>query len=119
MKPKKDGGMRITDFYAEVAEVARVDARVVRKVLGLSMELAVKQVRTHGKFNIADFFALKLKEKLATKARNGVNPFTKKLCVFKAKPASRSLTVRPRGALKFLLTDGCVKGFRAGYLIKW
>ena len=76
-------------------------------------------VKAHGKFNIADFFALKLKEKPATKARNGVNPFTKKLCVFKAKPASRTLTVRPRGALKCLLTDGCVKGFRAGYFIKW
>ena len=119
MKPKKDGGMRITDFYAEVAEVARVDARVVRKVLGLSMELAVKQVRTHGKFNIADFFALKLKEKPATEARLGVNPFTKELCFAEAKPASRTLTVRPRSALKYLITDDFVRKALKGYTIKW
>ena len=91
----------------------------MRKVLGLSMELAVEQVRTHGKFNIADFFALKLKEKPATRARIGVNPFTRKIGVFKAKPASRTLTVRPRSALKYLITDDFVRKALKGYTIKW
>ena len=115
----------MTDFYAEIADVAGVelglsiDATVVRTVLGLSMELAAEQVRTHGKFNLADFFAMKLKEKPATRARIGVNPFTRKIGVFKAKPASRTLTVRPRGALKHLLTDDCWKKFRSGIFIKW
>ena len=103
MKPKKDGGMRITDFYAEVAEVARVDARVVRNVLGLSMELAAEQVMTHGKFNLADFFAMKLKEKPATRARIGVNPFTRKIGVFKAKPASKTVRCLPMKKLKAML----------------
>ena len=126
MKPKKDGGIRMTDFYAEIADVAGVvlglsiDATVVRTVLGLSMELAAEQVRTHGKFNLADFFAMKLKEKPATRARIGVNPFTRKIGVFKAKPASRTLTVRPRGALKYLVTDDFVKKQnRYGIFIKW
>ena len=38
---------------------------------------------------------MKLKKKPATKARKGVNPFTKEPCVFKTKPASKIVRVLP------------------------
>merc|ERR1712062_935632 len=38
---------------------------------------------------------VKLKKKPATAARKGVDPFTKEPCVFKAKPASKTVQVLP------------------------
>ena len=44
---------------------------------------------------------MKLKKKPATKARKGVNPFTKEEpCVFKAKPASKTVRVLPMKKFK-------------------
>ncbi len=42
----------------------------------------------------------KLKKKPATKARKGANPFTKEPCVFKAKPASKTVRVLPMKKFK-------------------
>ena len=36
---------------------------------------------------------MKLKEKPASPAKKGINPFTKEPCVFKAKPASKTVKV--------------------------
>merc|ERR1712157_513917 len=46
---------------------------------------------------------LKLKQKPATPARKGVNPFTKEPCVFKAKPASKTVRALPMKKLKELV----------------
>ena len=43
---------------------------------------------------------MKLKKKPATKARKGVNPVTKEPCVFKAKPASKTVRVFPMKKFK-------------------
>ena len=42
----------------------------------------------------------KLKNKAATKARKGINPFTKEPCVIKAKPASKKVRCIPMKKLK-------------------
>ena len=51
--------------------------------------MGAKQMKKSGKFNLAGILKLKLKVRPAMKAREGKNPFTKKPCVFKAKPASK------------------------------
>ena len=38
---------------------------------------------------------MKLKKKPAKAARKGVNPFTTEPCVFKAKPASKTVRILP------------------------
>ena len=43
---------------------------------------------------------MKLKKKPARPARKGVNPFTKEPCVFKAKPASKTVRALPMKKLK-------------------
>ena len=43
---------------------------------------------------------MKLKKKPAKAARKGVNPFTKEPCVFKAKPASKTVRVLPMKKFK-------------------
>ena len=61
-----------------------------------------------GAFKIAGMLNWKLKKKAATKARKGVNPFTKEPCVFKAKPASK--TVRVLAMKKQKQVKGVVEG---------
>jgi DNA-binding protein HU-beta len=52
---------------------------------------------------------MKLKKKPARPARKGVNPFTKEPCVFKAKPASKTVRALPMKKFKELVNwDGQV-----------
>jgi hypothetical protein len=43
---------------------------------------------------------MKVVKKAATKARKGINPFTKEPMMFKAKPARKLVKIRPIKALK-------------------
>merc|ERR1719329_1602390 len=59
------------------------------------MAVAADQLKKNGSFKLGGALNLKLKKKPATAARKGVNPFTKEPCVFKAKPASRTVRALP------------------------
>lgn len=53
-----------------------------------------------GVFNLPALMKVKVIRKPATKARKGINPFTKEETVFKAKPARNVVKVLPLKALK-------------------
>ena len=53
-----------------------------------------------GIFNMPSMMRITVKRKPATKARMGINPFTKEQVMFKAKPARNVVKVRPLKALK-------------------
>jgi len=53
-----------------------------------------------GVFNIPGLMKVKVIRKPATKARPGINPFTKEEVIFKAKPARNVVKVLPLKALK-------------------
>ena len=55
------------------------------------MEVAAGELKKSGSFKVAGCLNMKLKKKPATPARKGANPFTKEPCVFKAKPASKTV----------------------------
>ncbi len=57
------------------------------------------------KFVLPGFFKLTTKHIAPQKEREGVNPFTKKKMVFKAKPASRKLKVRLLKSLRDLVNN--------------
>ena len=57
------------------------------------MAVAAEQLKKNGSFKIGGMLNLTLKEKPATPARKGVNPFTKEPCVSRAKPASETVRV--------------------------
>merc|ERR1719450_471242 len=63
----------------------------------------MSQVKMAGRFNFAGMMTMKLKNKPATKARQGINPFTKEPCVFKAKPASKTVKCFAMKKLKEML----------------
>merc|ERR1712025_1151006 len=75
----------------------------VKGVVDAFMGVAVEQVKKTGAFKIAGMLNMKLKNKPATKARKGINAFTKEPCVFKAKPASKTVRCLPMKKLKDML----------------
>ncbi len=53
-----------------------------------------------GVFTVPGLSKIKVVRKPATKARKGINPFTKEETVFKAKPARNVVKIQPLKALK-------------------
>merc|ERR1712196_340378 len=104
MKAMKAGGaITQTGVFQSVAETTGLKTEDVKGVGDAWMGVAVEQVKKSGSFKIAGMLNMKLKNKPATKARKGVNPFTKEPCVFKAKPASKTVRCLPMKKLKEML----------------
>jgi len=79
-----------------------VNKKVVSIVLETMFELAAGSLKKGGagKFNIPDICTLVAQDKPAVKARKGTNPFTGEEMMFKAKPATRKVKIRPLKKLK-------------------
>merc|ERR1712222_214159 len=97
---KAGGVMTATGAYAAVAEKSGLKATDVKGAVEGIMALAAEQLKKNGSFKLAGSLNLKLKKKPATAARKGVNPFTKEPCVFKAKPASKTVRALPMKKFK-------------------
>jgi DNA-binding protein HU-beta len=86
---------RIIDGHP--SEIARKD---VRGVIEAVAEIGHKELKKTGAFvvpGLAKFIVIK---KPATKARQGINPFTKEPTTFKARPARKIVRARPVKAVK-------------------
>jgi DNA-binding protein HU-beta len=59
-----------------------------------------KELKKTGAFVVPGLAKFIVIEKPATKARQGINPFTKELTTFKAKPARKIVRARPVKAAK-------------------
>merc|ERR1712166_1454479 len=103
MKAAKGGVLTQTGVFQSVADTCGLKAKDAKAVVEALMAVAVSQVTNSGSFKLAGMLNMKLKNKPATKARKGVNPFTKEPCVFKAKPASKTVRVLAMKKLKELL----------------
>merc|ERR1719181_380259 len=104
MKAKKTAGaLTASGAYQSVAETTGLKTKDVKGVMDAVMGVAAEQVKKSGSFKIAGMLNMKLKNKPATKARKGVNPFTKEPCVFKAKPASKTVKCFAMKKLKEML----------------
>jgi len=90
---------------AAVAEKSGLKKKDVRTIITAYMELAAGELKKNGQFKIAGCLNLKLKKNAATPARKGVNPFTKEPCVFKAKPASKTVKAYALKKLKEMVEE--------------
>jgi DNA-binding protein HU-beta len=62
--------------------------------------IGYKELKKTGAFLVPGFAKFVVIKKPATKARKGINPFTKEPTVFKAKPARKVIKARPVKAAK-------------------
>merc|ERR1719446_1657659 len=95
--------MTVSGAYSAVAEKTGLKAKDIKAVSEAYMELAAKELKKCGQFKYGGCLNMKLKKKPATKARKGVNPFTKEPCVFKAKPASQTVRALPMKKFKEMI----------------
>merc|ERR1712187_325424 len=90
MKAQKKG-LTATSVYQSVADSSGVKRKDVKVAMEAYLDICAKELKKTGSFKIGQALKLKLKQKPATPARKGVNPFTKEPCVFKAKAASKKV----------------------------
>ncbi len=74
--------------------------RHVKGVLESLTSIGYKELKKSGVFLVPGFAKFVVIKKPATKARKGINPFTKEPTVFKAKPARKIIRARPVKAAK-------------------
>ena len=90
---------QILDAIAAATELSRRQVAAVLDSLGEVIEAHVKK-NAVGEFVLPGLLKISTVRKPATKARKGVNPFTKEEVMFKAKPASTVVKLRPLKGLK-------------------
>merc|ERR1711904_316156 len=100
MKATKTGALTTAGAYSSVDETLGLKPKDVKAAVEGLLVVAAAQMKKNGSFKVAGMLNLKLKVKPAKPARKGVNPFTKEPCVFKAKPASRTVKIYPMKKLK-------------------
>jgi DNA-binding protein HU-beta len=83
-----------------VANADGLTKKDVKGVLQGLVDVAHKELKKTGTFVVPGLAKFVVVKKPATKARKGINPFTKEPTVFKAKPASKVIKVRPVKAAK-------------------
>jgi DNA-binding protein HU-beta len=86
---------RIVDGHQ--SEIARKD---VKEVIEAVAEIGHKELKKTGAFVVPGLTKFTVIKKPATKARQGINPFTKEPTTFKAKPARKIVRARPVKAAK-------------------
>jgi len=84
---------------AENTELSRKQVKAVFDALSQEIGSAVGK-KGSGVFAVPGLMKITVIQKPATKARKGINPFTKEEVMFKAKPARKVVKVRALKALK-------------------
>lgn len=82
---------------AEKTDLAKRDVAAVFEELAVVIQ---KSLKKNGLFTLPGLCKMTVKRKPATKARKGINPFTGEEMMFKAKPASKAVRIRPLKNLK-------------------
>merc|ERR1711976_624714 len=100
MKAAGAGGLTASAAFAKVAEATELKPKQVKGAISAYLEIAAAELKKNGKFKLGGILNMKLKKKPARPARKGINPFTKEPCVFKAKPASKTVKCFPMKKLK-------------------
>ena len=103
---KKDGGKKSASLSksglinAVVEQVGDLSRKQVKAVLESLIEVGHRELKKNAIFTLPGFAKFRVVKKPATKARQGINPFTKQPQTFAAKPASKSVRARPIKAIK-------------------
>lgn len=95
-------GFTKTQLLKTIADNVGITKKQVSDVfeeLNEAIERHVKK-RSVGEFTLPGLLKIRVVRKPATKARKGINPFTKEPTVFKAKPARNVVKIKPLKRLK-------------------
>ena len=97
---KKGGAPTKSEIVTQITKDTDLSRKQVAAVFESLNGIIKKSLRSGGLFTLPGLLKLKVVKKPATKAREGINPFTKEKMVFKAKPASKKVRALPLKSLK-------------------
>jgi nucleoid DNA-binding protein len=97
---KKGGAPTKSEILAVISKDTELSRKQVSAVFDSLSAVIKKSLRSHGIVTLPGLLKLKVVKKPATKAREGVNPFTKEKMMFKAKPASKKVRIAALKTLK-------------------
>jgi nucleoid DNA-binding protein len=89
----------IMDEIAQNTDLTKKQVSSVIDELAVLIERHIKK-RGPGKLILPGLMKIEVKRKPATKARKGINPFTREETMFKAKPARNVVKIRPLKKVK-------------------
>ncbi len=91
-----------TQIVSQIAEETELSKKQVDSVIESLTEIIQLHInkKSVGEFVLPGLMKIQTVKKPATKARKGINPFTKEEVMFKAKPASVTVKVRALKKLK-------------------
>ncbi len=89
-----------SEIFSAIAEKTELAKRDVAAVFEELQPIIKKSLKSNGMFTMPGLCKMVVKKKPATKARKGTNPFTGEEMMFKAKPASKAVRIRPLKNLK-------------------
>lgn len=92
--------MTKSELISEISDRSKLRKTDVKDVVDTLAIVGYKELKKNGSFLVPGFAKFVVIKKPATKARPGINPFTKEPTVFKARPARKIVRARPVKAAK-------------------
>ena len=102
---KKGGAPTKSEVLTQISKDTSLSRKQVASVFDSLSGVIKKSLRGNGLFTMPGLMKLKVVKKPATKAREGINPFTGEKMTFKAKPASKKVRVLPLKSLKAMVNQ--------------
>ena len=91
---KKNSAPTKSEVLAQISKDTDLSRKQVNGVFDSLNGIVRKSLRSGGLFTLPGLLKMKVVKKPATKAREGVNPFTGEKMTIKAKPASKKVRIR-------------------------
>ena len=97
---KKNAAPTKSEIYAHISKETELSKKQLAEVFESLNSILKKSLRSSGVFTLPGLLKLKVVKKPATKAREGITPFTGEKTMFKAKPASQKVRAAALKSLK-------------------
>lgn len=92
--------MTKAQYIGAIADKTDLNKKQVNAVLDAMNEVIVKQLKSAGEATLPGLLKLKVRKKAAVPAGERMDPFTKQMRMFPAKPARKVVKASPVKALK-------------------
>ena len=100
---KKNAAPTKSEVLTQIAKETELSRKQVGEVFESLNGIVKKSLKGAGLFTLPGLLKMKVVKKPATKARQGVNPFTGEMMTFKAKPASKKVRIAALKSLKAMV----------------
>jgi DNA-binding protein HU-beta len=97
---KKNAAPTKSEILSQISKDTDLSKKQVADVFESLNNIVKKSLKSAGLFTLPGLLKMKVVKKPATKAREGINPFTGEKMIFKAKPASKKVRIAPLKNLK-------------------